>query len=251
MGEPASASCEEVLAWLADKPAQSLGEPTAALRRLMSHAALGDCHDTADPMHVPRLAAEGILEPGTRVPVAAVAALIRALGVRVILGVEVRGKPVVWSSVGGVSAPFLGGLHVSNGHMNAVLCDDPGPMPHRSSSDAIRVTFGGAGATFHMPGGVMHLAPTLTVNTPDAEAANVVATVTDLPVLEQRRIVNAAGELLVLPFPWVGGASSSKEGMGAKGGFTGISTNPPEMLCCVSSRNHHKRGALEAEKAAE
>ena len=128
VSEPASASCEEVIAWLADKLARSLGEPTAALRHLMSFAALGDRRDTADPMHVPPLAAEGILKPGTRVPVPAVAAIVRALGVRAILDVvEVRGKPVVWGSVGATSAPFLGGLLVSDGHMSAVLCDDPGP----------------------------------------------------------------------------------------------------------------------------
>ena len=118
-----------------------------------------------------------------------------------------RGKAVVWSSIGAASAPYLGGLYVSDGHISAVLCDDPGPSLCTPSSGAIRVSFGGAGATFHMPGGVTHSTPALTPDTPDAEAAAIMGMVTGLPVLEQWRVVKAAGELLVLPLPMVGGCS--------------------------------------------
>ena len=81
------------------------------------------------------------------------------------------------------------------------------------SSGAIRVTFDGSGATFHMPGGETRLAPALTPDTPDAESATIMGMVTGLPVLEQWRVVKAAGELLILPFPRVGGCSSSKEAL--------------------------------------
>ena len=90
----------------------------------MRVACVNDSAPAADPWRATMADAQRAAKPNTAVSLRAVAAVLRALGVRATLLVAL-GDAVVRCDAGDRDGPLLGALMVHGGHMSAAICTAP------------------------------------------------------------------------------------------------------------------------------
>ena len=98
-----------------------------SLRALMCIASTALPQPATDPWHVPPADVAQVVVPYTTVPVGAVAALLRACGVRAAILTEYKDSIVDRCDAGDADSPFLGALLVRDHHMCAVICEGAAP----------------------------------------------------------------------------------------------------------------------------
>ena len=116
---------EAALEMLANTSEFTIGGSIAcALRRVISKAALADRRPVEDVWHTPAKEAARIEKPHERVPVGAVVSLVEKLPGRVRLVVHAADGRVKKHDLGDAASPFLGSLHVRDGHMSFIQGGD-------------------------------------------------------------------------------------------------------------------------------
>ena len=107
-----------------------------AARRAMAAACLDDATAAGDPWRAMLADAQRAATPNTTVSLRAVAAALRASGVRAALLIATGDGAVVRCDAGEERGPLIGALVVHRGHMSAAICGVP--MKNGRSREALR-----------------------------------------------------------------------------------------------------------------